>query len=85
MNEAIYLTIIEIFCGLIIEGVMLSMVFAYISNRTSEKQNASLQQEMANIETQNKFTYEQIVKEIHSAKTEIISQIKEAHYEKGGN
>jgi hypothetical protein len=86
MNEQVVLTVIEIFVGLIVEGVILSMVFGYISNKSSEKQNQHLKSEMANIETQNKFTYEQIMKNIDNAKTEIISQIKESAYEnKGGN
>jgi hypothetical protein len=86
MNENIVLTIIELFCGLVIEGVILSMVFNYVSNKSSEKQNQHLKSEMANIETQNKFSYEQIMKNIDNAKTEIISQIKESAYDnKGGN
>lgn len=84
MNEQIYLSIIEIFIGIVIEGVLLSMVFAYISNRTSEKQNKSLEQEMSNIETQNKFIYDQLDGAIYNAKNEIINQIKESNYENGG-
>jgi uncharacterized iron-regulated protein len=86
MPEQVYISIIEIFIGIVIEGVLLSMVFAFISNQTSEKQNATLKGEMANIETQNKFIYDQIINNIENAKTEIISQIKEANYDqKGGN
>ena len=84
MNEQIYLTVIEIFVGIVIEGVLLSMVFAYISNRTSEKQSQNLEQEMANIETQNKFIYDQLYSAIYNAKNEIINQIKESNYENGG-
>lgn len=84
MNEQIYLTVIEMFVGIVIEGVLLSMVFAYISNRTSEKQSQNLQKEMANIETQNKFIYEQLDNAIYNAKNEIINQIKESNYENGG-
>lgn len=61
------------------------MIFNSISNKSSEKQNQQLKGEMNNIETQNKFQYEQLVKTIESAKTEIISQIKESAYNnKGG-
>jgi hypothetical protein len=84
MNEQIYLTVIEMFVGIVIEGVLLSMVFAYISNRTSEKQSQNLQKEMANIETQNKFIYDQLDSAIYNAKNEIINQIKESNYENGG-
>lgn len=85
MSENVVLSIIEIFIGLVVEGVILSMVFNYISNKSSEKQNQHLKSEMSNIETQNKFTYEQIIKSIENAKTEIISEIKEVAYTKGEN
>ncbi len=78
------LTVIELVISIIVEGVILSMIFAYIANISSEKQNQHLKSEMANIETQNKFSYEQIMKHIENAKTEIISQIKESSYENGG-
>ena len=86
MSEQFYISVIEIFIGIVIEGVLLSMVFAFISNQTSEKQNKTLKSEMGNIETQNKFIYDQIMNKVENAKTEIISQIKEANYhQKGGN
>lgn len=78
MSEQLYISIIEMFIGIVIEGILLSMIFAYLSNQTSEKQNESLKNEMANIEAQNKFIYDQIIKNIENAKTEIISQIKES-------
>ena len=37
---------------------------------------------MGNIETQNKFIYDQIMNSIENAKTEIISQIKESEADK---
>jgi hypothetical protein len=86
MSEQIYISIIEIFIGIVIEGVLLSMIFAFISNQTSEKQNGILKGEMANIEAQNKFIYDQIMNKLENAKTETISQIKEANYHReGGN
>lgn len=84
MNEQLYIAVIEMFIGIIIEGALLSMVFAFIANKTSEKQNESLIREMSNIEIQNKFIYEQTLKAVENAKTEIISQIKESAYEKKG-
>ena len=86
MSEQIYISIIEIFIGIVIEGVLLSMIFAFIANQTSEKQNGILKGEMSNIEAQNKFIYDQIMNKLENAKTETISQIKEANYhQKGGN
>lgn len=85
MNQQILLSVIELFIGLVIEGVILSMIFTSISNKSSEKQNQILQKEMAKIEAQNKFAYEQIMKNTTNAKTEIISQVKESAYNsKGG-
>jgi|tagenome__1003787_1003787.scaffolds.fasta_scaffold19651734_2 hypothetical protein len=86
MSEQIYISIIEIFIGIVIEGILLSMIFAFISNQTSEKQSRNLEAEMGKIEMQNKFIYDQIMNKLEKAKTEIISQIKEADYhQKGGN
>lgn len=83
MNEQIYLSIIEIGISLIIEGIILSMIFNWISNKGTEKQQKNLQNEMNNIETQNKLIYEQLQQEIRMVKTELISQIKESS--KGGS
>ena len=77
-NGDILLTIIQIVFSLIIEGIILSMIFAFIANQTSEKQNKALKLEMSNIEVQNKFIYDQLAQKIENAKTEIISQIKES-------
>jgi uncharacterized membrane-anchored protein YhcB (DUF1043 family) len=87
MNENIILTIIEFGASLIIEGIILSMIFNWIANKSTEKQQQNLQKEMSNIETQNKFIYEQLQQEIREAKTEMISQIKETKNaaKKGGN
>jgi hypothetical protein len=86
MSENIILTLIEFVASLIVEGVILSMVFNWIANKETEKQQQNLQKEMNNIETQNKFIYEQLQQEIHLAKREIISQIKESTAsKKGGN
>jgi len=82
MNEQLYIAIIEMFIGIVIEGILLSMVFAFIANQTSEKQNKALQDEMSNIEVQNKFIYEQLKNDLAQAKDEIISQIKESEVKK---
>lgn len=85
MNQNIILTIIEFGASLIVEGIILSMVFNWIANKETEQQQKNLQNEMNNIEVQNKFIYEQLQKEIQAAKTEVISQIKESASRKGGN
>jgi adenine-specific DNA methylase len=83
MNENIILTIVEFISSLIVEGIILSMVFNWIANKETNKQQKSLQKEMSNIEIQNKFIYEQLQQEIRQLKTELISQVKESA-SKGG-
>jgi hypothetical protein len=78
MNQNIILTILEFGASLIVEGIILSMVFNWISNKETEKQQKILQQEMNNIEVQNKFIYEQLKDEMKEMKRELISQIKES-------
>ena len=86
MNQNIVLTIIEFGASLIVEGVILSMVFNWIANNQNNKQQQNLQKEMNNIESQNKFIYEQLKNEMQEMNREIISQIKEsAAAKKGGN
>jgi hypothetical protein len=83
MSENIILTVIELGASLIIEGIILSMIFNWIANKETQKQEQSLRAEMNNIETQNKLIFEQLQQEIRQAKTELISQIKESS-NKGG-
>lgn len=78
MSENLTLTIIELTISLIVEGVILTMIFNWISNKSTEKQQQNLQQEMNNIEKQNKFEYEQLQIQLENTKHEIISQIKES-------
>jgi uncharacterized membrane-anchored protein YhcB (DUF1043 family) len=85
MNQQLLLTVVEITISLIIEGVILSMIFNWIANKETTKQEQNLQQEMNNIETQNKLIYEQLQDEIRLAKTELISQIKESANKGGKN
>jgi adenine-specific DNA methylase len=82
MSEQIVIAIIEMSLSLFIEGIILSFVFNWISNTSSEKQQKNLKNEMNNIETQNKFIFEMLQKEIKDAKSEIISQIKESEAKK---
>jgi hypothetical protein len=43
-----------------------------------EKNQQMLATEMNNIEKQNKFDYQEITKEIHNVKIDVINQIKES-------
>lgn len=77
MNNNIILTLIEFVASVLVEGVILSFVFMWVSNQSNEKNQQHLQKEMSNIETQNKFIYEQMQLEILRAKQDIMSEIKE--------
>jgi uncharacterized membrane-anchored protein YhcB (DUF1043 family) len=78
MNQNIILTIIELLISIVVEGIILSMIFNWISNKETEKQQQHIQKEMSNIEIQNKFIYEQLQKEIRDSRNDLISQIKES-------
>ena len=82
MNQNIVLTIVELVASILIEGIILSFVFMWISNQASGKNQQHLQTEMSNIETQNKLIFEQLQQEIRVAKSDIISQIKESEVKK---
>lgn len=81
MNENIVLTIVELVISIMIEGIILAMVFQWISNKSTEKQEQNLKQEMQNLEKQNRKDYESIMNAIQLAKSEIISQVKESSKE----
>ena len=78
MNDNIILTVIEFVASTVVEGLILSGVFSWISSRSQSQQQEMLAQELNNIEKQNKFDYQEINKSLHIAKTEIINQIKES-------
>lgn len=78
MNQNILLTIMEFLASLLIEGVILTMIFNFISNKNQSKQQEFIAQELNNIEKQVKFDYEQLQNEIRHSKQEIISQVKES-------
>jgi|tagenome__1003787_1003787.scaffolds.fasta_scaffold20888704_3 transcriptional antiterminator len=78
MNENIILTIIEFGASILVEGVILSMLFSWIDNRSQEKQEQHITNELNNIEKQNKFDFEQLQAEIRTSKQDILNQIKES-------
>ena len=77
MDKTVVLSIIELGASILIEGVILAMIFNWISDKAQEKQQQHLQTEMQNLEKQNKFDYEQLKAEIINARNDIISEIKE--------
>ncbi len=85
MNQPILLSIIEIVFSLIIEGIIISLIFSYISDRHTENQQKNLKDEMNSIESQNKFIFIQLQQQIENSKVDIMNQIKESGSRKGGN
>lgn len=85
MNTQIVLSIVEIAIGLIIEGIVLSLIFNYISDKHNDNQQKNLKTEMNNLEVQNKFIFTQLQTEIQNAKSDLMNQIKETAEKKGGN
>jgi uncharacterized membrane-anchored protein YhcB (DUF1043 family) len=79
MNENIILTIVELGASILVEGIILAMVFNWITDKSQRKQQDNLKSEMHNLEKQNRFDFETIMKSIQESKTELISQIKESH------
>lgn len=78
MNQNIILTIVEFVASLLIEGVILAMIFNFISDKHQAKQQEFIATELNNIEKQIKYDHEQSQNSIQTAKQEIISQIKES-------
>jgi type II secretory pathway pseudopilin PulG len=78
MNQNVMLTLLELGVSLVIEGLILSMVFNWISNRSQQKQQDFIIQEMNNIEKQNKYIFEQLQNELRTTKTDLINQVKES-------
>lgn len=77
MNQNIILTIVEFIASLIVEGVVLGFIFQLISNRSQEEQRKNLQDELNNIEAQNKFNASQILTGIKDARDDVLAEIKE--------
>lgn len=82
MDKDATLTIIELIISILIEGVILAGVFTWISNKAQNRSEQKLNNEMNNIEKQNKFDFEQTMTAINQARLDIISEIKESSTKK---
>jgi uncharacterized membrane-anchored protein YhcB (DUF1043 family) len=82
MDKTIVMSIVEFIAGLVLEGIILGMIFQQISNRSQDKQEKKLQEEMNKIEIQNRKNTEVIQEDIRFAKIDLISQIKESTKER---
>lgn len=70
-------SLIEIFISLIVETIIMGGAFAWISNKTAEKMEKALKEEMQNIENQNKLIYQELNAAIRKSRDDVISEIKE--------
>lgn len=82
--KEITFSLIEIFISLVVETIILGGLFTWISNKTSQQMQQKITDEMNNIETQNKFIYQQLKMDMKANRDDILSQIKESAAKKGG-
>jgi uncharacterized membrane-anchored protein YhcB (DUF1043 family) len=80
--KEITFSLIEIFISLVVETIILGALFTWVSNKASVKSEQNLKSELKKVEDQNKFDFQQLQSEIRSAKSDIISQIKESELKK---
>jgi hypothetical protein len=71
-------SLIEIFISLVVETIILGGLFTWVANKSSEKMQSKLKDEIVKLEKQNTLIYEEISKGISSSRNDIISQIKES-------
>jgi low affinity Fe/Cu permease len=73
----ITLTILEISIGVFVETIILGFVFQMIQAKSDDSMEKAIEEEMNNIETQNKFIYEQLQKEILRVEQSIMSALQQ--------
>jgi hypothetical protein len=77
--KEITFSLIEIFISLIVETIILGGLFTWVSNKSSVKMETKLNQEMKNIEEQNKLIYQELSKVVYQSRNDVISEIKEVN------
>ena len=77
MDNDILTRIIELFTGILLEGIILGFIFQMISNKSQETQRKELQTEMYRIETQNRHNTELIMEELKEVKHAVIHEVNE--------
>lgn len=76
--KEITFSLIEIFISLVVETIILGGIFTWVANKTNEKMEAKIKDEIVKLEKQNTLIYEEISHAISSSRNDIISQIKES-------
>lgn len=77
MNNDILMRIIELFTGILLEGIILGFIFQMISSKAQETQQKELQNEMYKIESQNRHNTELILTELKEVKHDVIHEVNE--------
>ena len=77
MNNDILMRIIELFTGILLEGIILGFILQMISNKAQESQRNELQNEMYKIESQNRHNTEMLLNELKEVKHDIIHEVNE--------
>lgn len=77
MNNDILMRIIELFAGILLEGIILGFIFQMISNKSQETQQKELQKEMYRIESQNRHNTQMLLDELKEAKDSVIHEVNE--------
>ena len=77
MSQDILMRIIELFTGILLEGIILGFIFQMISNKAQESQRNELQNEMYKIESQNRHNTEMLLNELKEVKHDIIHEVNE--------
>lgn len=72
-------SLIEIFVSLVVETIILGGLFTWVNNKSAEKMENKLKDEIRKLEKQNTLIYEEISNAVHSSRNDIISQIKESN------
>ena len=71
-------SLIEIFISLVVETIILGAVFTWVGNKSAQRTEQQIHNDLKNIEEQNKTDFKLLQNEIRLAKSELISQIKES-------
>lgn len=71
-------SLIEIFISLVVETIILGALFTWIGNKSAQRTEQQINNDLKNIEEQNKTDFKLLQSEIRLTKSELISQIKES-------
>lgn len=72
-------SLIEIFVSLVVETIILGGLFSWVNNKSAEKMENKLKEEIRKLEKQNTLIYEEMSRSILSSRNDIISQLKESN------